>query len=265
MGEPLIQARSIVQYSAEAGSSPAGRRSVQVILDQVNLMIEHGSSVGLVGESGSGRTTLARILAGLVRPDEGSVAWLGQDIFGLKRGAWKDYRRAIQYVFQDPLKSMNPRQTVRAMLMTPMRALTDRNKRARALHTEEVLDLVGLSSEILDRHPLQMSGGQLQQVAIARALAVDPDLLILDEPMSAMDVSVQAQRLHMLTRIRQNLGVAYLLLSNNLPIVERLCDQVTVLKMGRVVEQGSCAQVLSRPHDAYTRQLCAAVPGLPTE
>ena len=263
MAEPLIEARSIVKVFA--GSS-AGRRSAQVrLLDQVDLTIEQGSSVGLIGESGSGRTTLARILAGLVQPDEGSVAWLGRDISGLKGAEWKEYRCAIQYVFPDPLTSMNPRQTVRVVLATPMRALTGRDRKARALFTEEVLDRVGLSSEILDWHPRQLSGGQLRQVALARALAAGPDLLILDEPMSALDVSAQVRQLTMLTRIRQDLGVAYLLISDNLPVVERLCDQVAVLKAGRVVEQGSSEQVLNRPSDAYTRQLCAAVPGLPVD
>ncbi len=266
MGEPLLQARAIVKTLATTGAWMVRRKpEPRQILDQVDLMIEQGGCIGLVGESGSGRTTLARILAGLVRPDEGSVAWMDQDISGLKRAEWKHYRRAVQSIFQDPLASMNPRQTVRMMLEAPMCVLTDRNKKARALHIEEVLDRVELSTELLDRYPRQLSDVQLQRVALARALAAGPDLLILDERASARDVSTQAQRLSLLTRLRQELGLAYLLISDDLPIVERLCDQVAVLKMGCIVEQGSCEQVLNRPRDAYTRQLCAAVPRLPTE
>jgi len=240
----------------------------QIVLQPTDLRIAAGAAIGLVGESGSGKTTLARIAAGLTAPSSGSVRWQGRAIDDLDEGERARWRRELQYVFQNPATALNPRWRVWRILSSSLRGLARGSEMARAGRARhrrmgEVADQVGLSSASLGRFPHQLSGGQAQRVAIARALLGTPRLLILDEPVSALDLSLQAQILNLLGELRRELGLSYLFISHDLAVVERLCEQVHVMHMGRIIEHGETAQVLSSPGNSYTQRLVDAVPRLP--
>jgi peptide/nickel transport system ATP-binding protein len=215
--------------------------------------------VALIGESGSGKTTIARALLGLVKPSTGTVRFRGQDIHRLPRADRADYRSHVQPVFQDGSEALNPRMTIGASLREALRLRKDEGPSVEAL-----LKAVGLNPELVARHPHQLSGGQRQRVVIARALAVDPTLLVLDEPTSALDVTVQARILDLLAHLRTEAGLHYLLITHNLAVVTRLCDTVHVLFAGKVVESGPAAEVLAAPAHPYTVALREAVPRLNT-
>ena len=229
-----------------------------VAVDDVSLAVDAGAAVGLVGESGSGKTTVARVLCGLQTPDSGAVLFDGE---ALPRRRSVAQRRAVQMVFQDPFGSLNPRRRIGSMLVELLRVhgLAAGAERARAL---ELLDLVGLPGAALDRYPAAFSGGQRQRIAIARALAAEPRLLIADEPVSALDVSVQATVLRVFAQLRSDLGIGLLLISHNLAVVRVLCDTVAVMYLGRLVETGTTTELFEDPRHPYTRALLAAVPRL---
>jgi oligopeptide transport system ATP-binding protein len=229
-----------------------------VAVDDVSLAVDAGAAVGLVGESGSGKTTVARVLCGLQTPDAGSVLFDGEV---LPRRRSVAQRRAVQMVFQDPFGSLNPRRRIGSMLVELLRVhgLSAGAERARAL---ELLELVGLPAAALDRYPAAFSGGQRQRIAIARALAAEPRLLIADEPVSALDVSVQATVLRVFAQLRSDLGIGLLLISHNLAVVRVLCETVAVMYLGRLVETGTTTELFGDPRHPYTRALLAAVPRL---
>ncbi|MEU5090064.1 ATP-binding cassette domain-containing protein [Streptomyces sp. NPDC021356] len=231
-------------------------------VDQVTFAIEPGGSLGIVGESGSGKTTIARILVGLERASAGSIAVLGRDRTApARRSAERDRRaREMQIVFQDPYTSLDPSQSAQAAVDEVLRHHTKLTTGQRAARRAELVDQVGLTERQATARPRELSGGQRQRVAIARALAAEPRVLILDEAVSALDVSIQAQVLNLLADIRSATGIAYLLISHDLAVVRQLCDTVLVLRHGRVVEHGDCAQVLDTPAEEYTQALRAAVP-----
>ncbi len=238
-----------------------GRRAVEAVRG-VAMEVRAGESVGLVGESGCGKTSLARAVLGLVRPEAGRVSWRGRSVSDWLHGDESAYRRAVQMVFQDPYGSLNPRVMVGAALMEVLavhgvREAAERTRRAAAL-----LTAVGLGEESLRRYPHEFSGGQRQRIGIARALAVDPELLIADEPVSALDVSVQAQILNLLRDLQSSLGVSLLLIAHDLAVVRYVCDRVLVMNRGVIVESGPPDEVYANPRDPYTRQLLAAVPEL---
>jgi ABC-type glutathione transport system ATPase component len=230
-----------------------------VALDGVSLSVPAGGAIGLVGESGSGKTTLARVAAGFQRPDNGDVRLDGRPLEARRSRA---ERRAIQLVFQDPYSSLNPRLKVRSVL----RELLGVHGLARGGQADrrcaELMAQVGLPEAALDRRPAAFSGGQRQRLAIARALAVQPSLFIADEPVSALDVSIQATILELFARLRTELGVGLLLISHNLAVVRQLCDQVAVMDRGEIVEFGEREQIFSNPQHPYTRTLLDAVPRL---
>ena len=232
------------------------------VLNDVSLQLRAGQTLGVVGESGSGKSTLGRILLGLERPEQGSVHLAGQDWLALSAAEQRQARQGIQVVFQDPLASFDPRYTV-------LRVLAEALAHAgvpRALQRTEaaaLLERVQLPVGLLDRRPLELSGGQRQRIAIARALAMKPRVLVLDEPVSALDVSVQARILALLAELKAELNLACLFISHDLGVVEQVSDHVLVMQGGRVVEQGPAAQVLGQPRQAYTRALLDAVPHLP--
>jgi peptide/nickel transport system ATP-binding protein len=243
---------------------PGGRRW-QTALAPTDLVIRDGASVGLVGESGSGKTTLARIAAGLTAPSGGKVCWRGRRVDALTGRERARWRREVQYVFQNPAGALNPRHRIGRVLDGTLAGLTavtrdglDRAGRQRRI--AEVADQVGLPRALLARFPHQLSGGQAQRVAIARALLGEPRLVILDEPVSALDVSLQAQILNLLTELRAGLGLTYLFISHDLAVVERLCDEVEVMRDGSIIEHGPTETILHRPRHAYTRTLIDAVP-----
>lgn len=257
---PILSAEAVRKVY---GGARLIRRPATVALDGVSLAVAPGAAVGLVGESGSGKTTLARIMAGLIAPDAGRVHWQGQPVGRLPRGIRKAFRRDVQYVFQNPTSALNPRQRVARILDAPLAALFGLSRDERRLQAVEALGWVAMSHRMLERYPHELSGGQAQRVAIARALAVRPRLLILDEPVSALDLSVQAQILELLGRLRRELQLAYLFITHDLAVVERLCEQIVVMQGGRIVEAGPRERVLADPRQDYTRRLIAAAPRVP--
>ncbi|MBI2203685.1 MAG: ABC transporter ATP-binding protein [Candidatus Rokubacteria bacterium] len=232
-------------------------------VDDVTFAIGHGESVGLVGESGCGKSTVVRLVTRLDDPTDGRIFFEGHDVGAIpaKRFARTAARGRIQMVFQDPADSLNPRFTAFDTIADPMRRLGESAMRARLRdRVHEVADLCGLPAELLGRYPHQLSGGQQQRVGIARAIALEPRLLVLDEPTSALDVSVQAVILHLLADLRQRLGMSYLFVSHDLNVVRMLTDRVLVMYLGRIVEQGPADVVFEQPAHPYTRALLSAVP-----
>ena len=230
-------------------------------VDGVTLAVGEGRTLALVGESGSGKTTVGKGILQLVRPTAGQVRYGGAELTGLSRGALRPYRRAMQIVFQDPYASLDPRMRVAEILAEGLRSLgVGADERERAARIDTLLEQVGLPAAAKSRYPHEFSGGQRQRIAIARALAVEPRLIVCDEPTSALDVSVQAQILNLLRSLQERLGLAYLFITHNLAVVEYLAHEVAVMTAGRIVEQGPAAQVLRSPTHPYTRALLEAVP-----
>ncbi|MFF3566617.1 ATP-binding cassette domain-containing protein [Nocardia jiangxiensis] len=239
---------------------PLGQRPVRA-LDEVYLRVPEGTTVGLVGESGSGKSTLLRCIMRLESLDSGSIAFRGENIVRARGAALRAYRREVQMVFQDPAGSLNPRMTVAELVGEGM--VVHRLVRSAAARRDRVaglLDLVGLPAEVMCRHPASFSGGQLQRIAIARALSVEPSLLVCDEPVSSLDVSVQAQVLNLLTDMQERLGLSILFISHDLAVVKYLCPSIAVLEKGRIVEEASRDELFAAPRAPYTRALIAAIP-----
>ncbi|WP_020573637.1 ABC transporter ATP-binding protein [Actinopolymorpha alba] len=232
-------------------------------LDDVSVTVHAGASLGIVGESGAGKTTLLRLLLGVDRPSAGEVRFAGTP---LDRVPERDFRQQVQVVFQDPRSSLNPRMPVASIIAEPLRSLRIGDSRSdRADRVAELLTAVGLHPDDGQRYPHEFSGGQRQRIAIARALAPAPRVLLADEPVSALDVSVRRQIVELLQELVERLGLTLVLVSHDLAIVSQLCQQVTVMRDGRVVETGPTSTVLATPTDDYTRALLAAIPRLPAD
>ena len=229
-------------------------------LHDIDLRLYKGRNLGIVGESGSGKSTLARLAMGLDTPTTGQVLWDGDDINALPSQALRGMRRDYQMVFQDPYGSLDPRMNVLRILAEPLQALSRTTRTEQRELAEEVLDQVGLRSTDLDRYPHEFSGGQRQRIAIARALITRPKLIVADEPVSALDVSVQAQVLNLLLDLQQRFGMTYLLISHDLAVVNHLCDEVIVMQQGRIVERGAPRQLFTHAQHPYTQKLLNAVP-----
>ncbi|WP_185982888.1 ABC transporter ATP-binding protein [Aureimonas mangrovi] len=242
------------------GRSIFGRKHETVAAADVNFKLKRGRTLGIVGESGSGKTTVARCVMRLLDPTGGSIRVGNTDISGLSRRSLRPWRKRIQMIFQDPNRSLNPRRTVGDSITEgPINYGTSKGEARR--RAQELLELVGLGRDAIDRHPHQFSGGQRQRIAIARALAMDPDVIVADEAVSALDVSVQAQVLELLADIQERLGVAILFITHDLRVAAQICDDVAVMQKGRIVEYGPAAQVLGAPKEPYTRALLEAAPG----
>ncbi|MER7345390.1 ABC transporter ATP-binding protein [Streptomyces aurantiacus] len=242
------------------GRTWSGRREPTRAVRGISLSVREGETLGLVGESGSGKSTTARVLAGLQRPTSGEVRFEGRDISGAAgdTALRRELSRHAQLVFQDPYASLNPRRTVEQIVTTPLRVHTRADAAERRERAVELLEQVGLSADHLGRYPHEFSGGQRQRVGIARALALRPRLIIADEPVSALDVSVQAQVLNLLMDLRDDLGLSLLFVSHDLAVVRHFCDRVAVMRHGEIVETGDRDEVFDRPSAAYTRELLAA-------
>jgi oligopeptide/dipeptide ABC transporter ATP-binding protein len=239
---------------------PPGRdRRVQAV-NGVSFAVSAGQTFGLVGESGCGKSTLARLIVRLYRETAGTVFFEGLNITALRRRSLKDFRRQAQMVFQDPYASLNPRMTVRSTLLDPLRVYRVGTARQQEGRVEELLGLVGLDRRYAARYPHEFSGGQRQRIAIARALALSPRLIVLDEPVSALDVSVQAQILNLLAELQQKFGLTYLFISHDLSVVEYMCDHIGVMYLGCIVEKGEREDIFQRCRHPYTRALLSAVP-----
>ncbi|MEV4627148.1 ABC transporter ATP-binding protein [Micromonospora sp. NPDC049523] len=234
----------------------------RTVVSDVSFTLGQGRTLGIVGESGSGKTTTARMVLGVEQPDAGEVRLHGRDWAGLGQAERRRERRRLQVIYQDPLSSFDPRYTVERVIGEALGVIGHPRGAARRDRTVELLEQVGLDAGYLGRRPLEMSGGQRQRVAIARALAPEPEVIVCDEPVSALDVSVQAQVLDLLADLQQRLGVSYLFISHDLGVIHHVSDQVLVMKDGSVVEAGDTAQIFERPQHAYTRALLAAVPRL---
>jgi len=252
----LLEARGL----SKAFIGPDGQP--RPVLRDVSLQLRAGQTLGVVGESGSGKSTLGRILLGLERPEQGTVHFAGEDWLALSAEQQRQVRQGIQVVFQDPLASFDPRYTVLRVLCEAL-AQAGVPRGLRRTEAAALLERVQLPGSVLDRRPLELSGGQRQRIAIARALAMKPRVLVLDEPVSALDVSVQARILALLAELKAELNLACIFISHDLGVVEQVSDQVLVMQGGRVVEQGSVEQVMRQPRHAYTRALLDAVPSLP--
>ena len=258
-------ARPLLQVERLSKRFPvAGRRGALLhAVDDVSLHLGAGQSLGLVGESGCGKSTLVRVLARLLDTTEGRIYFEGTDLAAIPAAGFSRLlqRAAIQMVFQDPTDSLNPRYTARETIAEPLALLTAQRDAEAAARVDEVAAQVGLPPELLSRFPHQLSGGQKARVGIARALAVRPRLLILDEPTAALDVSVQAVVLQLLDRLRSELGLSYLFVSHDLNVVRLLTDHVAVMYLGKIVEQGPSEAVFRQPRHPYTRALVSAIPG----
>ncbi|RAI04564.1 ABC transporter ATP-binding protein [Acuticoccus sediminis] len=251
----VLEARGVVkQYGVTAGLFSAPR--TLTALDGVGISIEKGSAVGLVGESGSGKSTLARLLLGVEAPSGGEILFDGAPLGTLGRRA---VARRVQPVFQDPFGSLNPAHSIAEIVGLPLAVHRIGDRHSRRARVAELLDQVGLPQRVASARPRELSGGQRQRVAIARALAIRPDVLICDEPTSALDVSVQAQILNLLADLRRETGVAMLLISHDLAVVQHLCERVAILYLGRIVEEGPAGAVLKDPRHPYALALARSV------
>jgi oligopeptide/dipeptide ABC transporter ATP-binding protein len=229
-------------------------------VDGVELTVEPGRTVGLVGESGSGKSTLGRVLTRLLDPTAGTNTFDGADITKVSSRQMREHRRGMQLVFQDPFSSFDPMATIADTLAEPMRNYLDQGKKQREDRVIELLRTVRLDPDHRNRYPREFSGGQLQRIAIARALALSPKLLVLDEPVSSLDVSIQADIINLLDDLQEELGVAYLFIAHDLALVRHVSDRIAVMYLGRIVEQGPAEEVYERPKHPYTEALLSAIP-----
>ena len=241
------------------------QRTVDVVkaVDGVSFDIPKGKTVGLVGESGSGKTTIGRAIARLVPLSAGSIHYNGVDLATFNNREFFPYRKKIQVIFQDPFSSLNPRMTIFSIIAEPLDIhFKGWNKVQKQERVANLLDKVGLNAELMQRYPHQFSGGQRQRIGIARALAVEPDFIVCDEPVSALDVSVQAQIVNLLQDLQEDLGLTYLFIAHDLAVVEHISDEVLVMTEGKIVEQASADEIYNNPQHPYTIKLLEAVPTL---
>ena len=260
MSAPLLQVDNLVREYAMPREKLFGPPAKVNALNGVSFTITAGRSLGIVGESGSGKSTLARLVMALDTPTAGSVKLLGRDLHALPREDLRQARRDIQMVFQDPYGSLDPRQTVERIVTEPLAAQGNTNRKERHQRAADVLASVGLRPNDLGKYPHEFSGGQRQRIAIARALITRPRLIVADEPVSALDVSVQAQVLNLMQDLQAEFGITYMLISHDLAVVHHLCDDVAVLWQGRIVEQGPPERLFDAAEHPYTRALLEAVP-----
>ena len=256
-GAPVVLDISDIELSFTTGGL-FGRTGKFQVLKGINLSVRRGETLGLVGESGCGKSTLARVIAGLIAPSSGTVVLDGIEMSSLDPAGWRETRKHVQLVFQDPFGSLNPRRRVGAIIGDPFRIHGVAKGAERKRRVQELMELVGLNPEHYNRFPSEFSGGQRQRIGIARALALNPGLIIFDEPVSALDVSIQAQILNLMRDLQQRLGLTYLFISHDLAVVRQVCDRIAVMDKGQIVEMAAAEDIYLRPQHDYTRTLLAA-------
>ncbi|HMQ41691.1 MAG TPA: ATP-binding cassette domain-containing protein [Paracoccus sp. (in: a-proteobacteria)] len=257
MSDPALQVEDLSKTFDVGKTLLGGARGHVRAVRPMSFTVERGETMGIVGESGCGKSTLARMLVGLAPPSTGRIEIAGR---AQDRADPAAFGRLIQYVFQDPLSSLNPRKTIRQIMEAPLRLLHGMNRAACDARIAEIFDAVNLRPEFLSRYPHEFSGGQAQRIGIARALAASPEIIVLDEPVSALDVSVQAQVLNLLAQLKDEFGLTYLFISHDLAVVEAVSTRIMVLYFGAVVEIGPADQVFARPRHPYTRLLAESAP-----
>ncbi len=258
---PLLEVRNLKTYfPIRTGIFRRHTDDVRAV-DDVSFIIEEGTTVGLVGESGSGKSTIGKTILKLVPATAGAVFFKGQEILSMDEGQFRPLRRQMQMIFQDPFGSLNPRHTIFQIVGEALEIhFRQMNRDARKERVAKLLRQVGLKPEMMERYPHEFSGGQRQRIGIARALAVNPRFIVCDEPVSALDVSVQAQIVNLLQDLQEELGLTYLFIAHDLAVVEHISDHVLVMYRGKIVESASAAEIYENPRHDYTRKLLAAVP-----
>jgi ABC-type oligopeptide transport system ATPase subunit len=255
---PLLDVSHLVKhYTRRTGWF--GKRTLVNAVDDVNFTVAEGETFGIVGESGSGKTTVARCILRLVEPTSGRVSLDGEDVLQASRPRLRELRRRMQMVFQDPYTSLNPRMRARQIVEEPLIVHRQGDRVSRRARVKELFELVGLDTTMLGRYPREFSGGQRQRIGLARALALNPSLLVLDEPVSALDVSVQAQIVNLLMTLQQQFRLTYVFISHDLRLVEHVCGRIAVMYQGRFVEIGPASSLFASPRHPYTRALLSAV------
>ncbi|MGI9331885.1 MAG: ABC transporter ATP-binding protein [Gammaproteobacteria bacterium] len=262
-GEPLLQVEHLVKRYPVRRAGLRGPGAVVRAVDDVSFTLHRGETLGIVGESGCGKSTVARTLLRLVEPSGGRALFAGEDLFQLSRREMRRRRRQLQIVFQDPFASLNPRMTVAEIVSEPWAIFANVvPRREWSNRIAELLTRVGLSADDVHRYPHQFSGGQRQRIGIARALALDPEIIICDEPVSALDVSIQAQVINLLEEIQEQFGLSYLFIAHDLAVVRHICDRVAVMYLGKIVEIGTWREIYERPTHPYTQALLSSVPAI---
>jgi oligopeptide transport system ATP-binding protein len=260
-GEPLLVVKNLKKYFPVRAGVLIDRTVDYVrAVDDVSFEVRAGETLGLVGESGSGKTTTGYCVLQLLKPTSGSVVFDGQDLTTMSKKGLRHVRRELQVVFQDPYASLNPRMTVGDIVSEPLlvHGIGDRGSRRRS--AEQLLEVVGFNPDFINRYPHEFSGGQRQRIGIARALALNPSLIVCDEPVSALDVSIQAQILNLLKDLQHEFGLAYLFVAHDLAVVRTMSDRIAVMNRGKIVEIGPAEEVYTNPQDPYSQALLAAVP-----
>ena len=256
---PLVEVRHLVkQFTRREGFLT--RPSIVRAVSDVSFTVEEGETFGLVGESGSGKTTTGRCILRLIEPTSGEVRFRGQNVLAFSPDELRQARRHMQIVFQDPYSSLNPRMRARQIIEEPLLIHKMGTRDERMARVADLYGLVGLDPSTLDRYPHEFSGGQRQRIGVARALALNPSFIIADEPVSALDVSIQAQVVNLLIELQQKLGLAYLFIAHDLRLVEHICRRTAVMYLGRIVEMADTTRLFDNPHHAYTKALLSAIP-----
>ena len=260
MSEPLLEVRKLEKRYVTRSGWPTPREHVVRAVDDVTFDVRPGETFGLVGESGCGKSTVARCILRLIPPSAGEIRFGGEDLLALKGDRLKQARRELQIIFQDPYSSLDPRMTVRATLLEPFEIHAVGSGAEREKRVKELIDLVGLPESALRKYPHEFSGGQRQRIGIARALALSPRLVVADEPVSALDLSIRAQVINLLADLQQQFGLAYLFIAHDLTLVRHVCHRVAVMRRGQIVEQAETDDLFSNPLHPYTRRLLEVIP-----